>query len=114
MAEKRQQLRERVRTIVPALVDYTDTVLLGEVWERAGLSKRDRSLITIAALIATYRPEALADHLVLGLSNGVTDDEISELITHLAFYAGWPASMTAARVALENPVESTAPDRRTE
>jgi 4-carboxymuconolactone decarboxylase len=109
MAERRQQLRERVRGIVPALVQYTDTVLLGEVWEREGLSKRDRSLITIAALVATYRPEALADHLALGRSNGVSDAEVSELITHVAFYAGWPASMTAARVALEILGDQTSP-----
>lgn len=101
MPEQRQQLRERVRTVVPKLIQYTDTVLLSEVWERGELSKHDRSLITIAALVATHRPEALADHLVLGRANGVTYAEISELITHVAFYAGWPASMTAARVALE-------------
>jgi 4-carboxymuconolactone decarboxylase len=109
MAKQRQQLRERVRTIVPTLVHYTDTVLLGEVWEGAELSKRDRSLITIAALVATYRPEALADHLILGRSNGVTYAEISELITHVAFYAGWPASMAAARVALETLGEPAEP-----
>lgn len=101
MPEQKQQLRERVRTVVPALVQYTDAVLLGEVWERGDLSKRDRSLITIAALVATYRPEALADHLILGRANGVTYAEVSELITHIAFYAGWPASMAAARVALD-------------
>lgn len=101
MPEERRQLREQVKSIVPALVDYTDRILLGEIWERESLSKRDRSLITIAALVATYRPEALADHLLLGRANGLSDGEISEAITHLAFYAGWPAAMAAARVALE-------------
>jgi 4-carboxymuconolactone decarboxylase len=101
MPEGRPQLREQVKSIVPTLVDYTDKILLGEIWERESLSKRDRSLITIAALIATYRPEALADHLLRGRANGLTDGEISEMITHLAFYAGWPAAMAAARVALE-------------
>jgi 4-carboxymuconolactone decarboxylase len=111
MHPKRPQLREQVRPIVPALVDYTDKVLLGEVWEREGLSKRDRSLATIAALISSYRPEALVDHLVLGRANGITDAEISELITHLAFYAGWPAAMTAARVVLETSDAPKAPER---
>ena len=93
--------REKVRPIVPKLVDLSEKVLFGDVWERPGLSKRDRSLITVAALVATYRPEQLRGHLERALGNGVTKDEISELITHLAFYAGWPAAMTAARVALE-------------
>lgn len=109
MPEQRQQLRERVRTIVPKLVHYTDAVLLGEIWEGTELSKRDRSLITIAALVATYRSEALADHLMLGRSNSITYAEISELITHVAFYAGWPASMAAARVALETLGEPAGP-----
>jgi 4-carboxymuconolactone decarboxylase len=97
MPQRNQQLREQVRDIVPALVDYTDRLLLGEVWERPDLSKRDRSLITIAALIALRHSEALADHLRLGRANGVTSEEIREVITHLAFYAGWPAAMTAAK-----------------
>ncbi len=93
--------RDRVRPIVPKLVELTESVLFGDVWERPGLSKRDRSLITVAALVATYRPEQLPGHLERALGNGVTREEISELITHLAFYAGWPAAMSAARVALE-------------
>ena len=101
MAEQHKTLKERVKPVVPALVDLTDRVLFGEVWERPGLSKRDRSLITIAALIATGRTEPLADHLVIGRRNGISDAELSEAITHLAFYAGWPSAMTAARVALE-------------
>jgi 4-carboxymuconolactone decarboxylase len=101
MPRQHQQLRERVRSIAPALVAYTDRLLLGEVWEDATLSKRDRSLATIAALMALHRPEALADHLLLGRTNGVTDAEIEALTTHIAFYAGWPAAMVAARVTLE-------------
>jgi 4-carboxymuconolactone decarboxylase len=93
--------RERVRKTVPALVEYTETVLFGDVWERPALSKRDRSLITIAALIATYRPEQLAVHLGRALDNGVTRDEITEVLTHLAFYAGWPAAMSGAQVATD-------------
>jgi len=73
-------------------------VLFPDIWERPGLSKRDRSLITVATPVATYRPEQLKGHTERALANGVTKDEISELITHLAFYAGWPAAMSAARV----------------
>jgi 4-carboxymuconolactone decarboxylase len=93
--------RDAVRPIVPKLVDLTEKVLFGDVWERPGLSKRDRSLITVAALISTYRPEQLKGHLQRAVANGLTRAEISEAITHLAFYAGWPAAMTAAKVALE-------------
>ena len=91
--------RDRVRTVAPKLIDYTEKVLFGEVWERPGLSKRDRSLITVAALVALYRPEQLRGHLQRALVNGVTKDEIVELITHLAFYSGWPTAMSAASLA---------------
>jgi 4-carboxymuconolactone decarboxylase len=91
--------REQVRPIVPKLIDLTEKVLFGDVWERPGLSKRDRSLITVAALTALCRPEQLRVHIERALGNGVTKDEISELITHLAFYSGWPTAMTAAFVA---------------
>ena len=90
---------------MPALVDYTNDVVYGDLWERPGLSKRDRSLITVAALIATYRPEQLETHLGRALGNGVTKEEISEIITHLAFYAGWPAAMSAAQLAYTVVVE---------
>jgi 4-carboxymuconolactone decarboxylase len=93
--------RDRVRTVAPKLVEYTETVLFGDVWERPGLSKRDRSLITVAALVATYRPEQLRGHLQRALANGVKKEELVELITHLAFYAGWPSAMTAASLAKE-------------
>jgi 4-carboxymuconolactone decarboxylase len=90
--------RDQVRDIVPALVDLSERVLFGEVWERSGLSKRDRSLITCATLIALGR-EKLVGHLQRALDNGLKQSELSEVITHLAFYAGWPAAMTAALVA---------------
>ena len=83
----------------PKLVELTDDVLFGDVWERPGLSKRDRSLITVAALTALYRSDQLKGHIERALANGVTRDEISEVITHMAFYAGWPTAMTAARIA---------------
>jgi 4-carboxymuconolactone decarboxylase len=91
--------RERLRPVVPKLIDLTEKVLFGDVWERPGLSKRDRSLITVAALVALYRPEQLRGHLERALGNGVTKDEISELITHLAFYSGWPTAISAAGLA---------------
>ena len=91
--------RDRVRPVVPKLIDLTEKVLFGDVWERPGLSKRDRSLITVAALVALYRPEQLRGHLGRALTNGVTKDEIGELITHLAFYSGWPTAVTAAGIA---------------
>ena len=90
--------RDEVRQVVPHLIDLTDKVLFGDVWERPGLSKRDRSLITVAALTALYRPEQLKGHTERALANGVTREEISELVTHLAFYAGWPCAMSAAKV----------------
>jgi len=85
--------------VAPALAAYTDEVLFGDVWKRPGLSPRDRSLITIATLIALYRTNELPVHLKLGLQNGLTREEVVEAITHLAFYAGWPKAMSAMAVA---------------
>jgi 4-carboxymuconolactone decarboxylase len=93
--------REAVRAVVPRMIELSETVIYGDIWERPGLSKRDRSLIVVASLITTYRPEQLKGHLGRALDNGVTKDEIAEIITHLAFYSGWPGSMNAARVARE-------------
>src|SRR5512146_48315 len=90
--------RNEVRQVIPRLIELTETLLYPDIWERPGLSKRDRSLITVAALVATYRPEQLKGHTERALANGVTREEISELITHLAFYAGWPSAMSAAKV----------------
>jgi 4-carboxymuconolactone decarboxylase len=99
MATPPSASRDAVRAVVPKMIDLTEKVLFGDVWERPGLSKRDRSLIVCATLISTYRPEQLKGHLQRALDNGVTKDEISEMITHLAFYAGWPAAMSAAAIA---------------
>ncbi|HEX4013357.1 MAG TPA: carboxymuconolactone decarboxylase family protein [Candidatus Cybelea sp.] len=85
--------------IAPALAKITDQVLFGDVWERPGLSPRDRSLITVAALIALYRTNELPFHLKRALQNGVTKDELGEVITHLAFYSGWPTASTAIAIA---------------
>jgi 4-carboxymuconolactone decarboxylase len=83
----------------PGLVHYTDRVLFDEVWERPGLSKRDRSLITVAALLAGGNAEQLNFHLGFAKQNGATEEELIEAITHLAFYAGWPRAMSAMTVA---------------
>ncbi len=91
--------RDVVRKVAPKLIELSEKVLYGDVWERSGLSKRDRSLVTVAALIAMGRSDQLPGHLERALGNGVTKEEIGEVITHLAFYAGWPAAMTAGRVA---------------
>lgn len=91
--------RNEVRQVVPRLIELTETLLYPDIWERPGLSKRDRSLITVAALVTMSRPDQLRVHLERALANGVTPEEVGEIITHLAFYAGWPAAMSAARIA---------------
>ena len=83
----------------PKLAELTDTVLFGDVWARPELSPRDRSLVTVSALIAMNRPDQLRSHLARARDNGVTQAEVAEVITHLAFYAGWPNAVTAIAVA---------------
>ena len=90
-----------IGNFAPKLVELTDRILFDDVWERAELSKRDRSLITVAALIALNRPHQLRFHLNFAVENGVKKEELIEAITHLAFYAGWPSAMTAIMVAKE-------------
>jgi 4-carboxymuconolactone decarboxylase len=85
--------------LAPKFADLTEHVLYGDVWERPGLSKRDRSLITVASLVAMYRLEQIPRHLRRALDNGVTKEELVELITHVAFYAGFPASVSALDMA---------------
>lgn len=85
----------------PALVDFTDRVLYGEVWTRPELSPRDRSLVTVSALVAGGSFEQLRFHLPLARDNGVTEAELVEAITHLAFYSGWPRTMSALAIAKE-------------
>ncbi len=87
--------------IAPKLADLTDNVLYGDIWARPGLLPRDRSLVTVSALIAMNRPDQLRSHIALARRNGLTQDELIEAITHLAFYAGWPSAVTAATVAKE-------------
>ncbi len=90
---------EDVRKIAPALDAYTQNRLLGDVWKRSGLAPRDRSIVTLAALIARNQIIELPYHLDLALDNGVKPREISEIITHLAFYAGWANAMSAVAIA---------------
>ncbi|MGN6220628.1 MAG: carboxymuconolactone decarboxylase family protein [Microbacterium sp.] len=82
----------------PALVHYTDKVLFDEVWERRDLSKRDRSLVTVAALTALGKSDQLRFHLDFARQNGVTEEELKEAILQLAFYTGWPNGMAAMTV----------------
>jgi 4-carboxymuconolactone decarboxylase len=91
--------RDDVRMVAPALDKYTEDRLLGEVWKRPGLAPRDRSIVTVAALIARNQTVEMANHFNLALDNGVKPREISEIITHLAFYSGWANAMAAVAVA---------------
>ncbi len=83
----------------PALVGFTDDVLFGQVWERRELSLKDRSLVTVASLVTSGSTEQLAHHLGRTKDNGASEQELIEVITHLAFYAGWPKAMSAMAVA---------------
>ena len=96
-----QTVRGQIGDVAPKLVDLTEQVLFGDIWERPALSKRDRSVITVSALVAMNRTEQLPFHLRRALENGVTKDELVELITHLAFYSGWPTAMSAIMLAKE-------------
>ncbi len=87
-----------IRMVAPALEKYTQDRLLGEVWKRPGLAPRDRSIVTLAALIARNQMTDMPYYVNVALDNGVTPREISELITHLAFYSGWPNAMSAVSV----------------
>lgn len=90
-----QPMRAPWGDIAPRLTEITDQVLFDDIWRRPGLSPRDRSLVTVAALIALYRVNELPFHLKTALENGVTHDELIEAVTHLAFYSGWPTASTA-------------------
>jgi 4-carboxymuconolactone decarboxylase len=98
MATELSNARKAFGDVAPALADYTDKILFGDVWERPNLSPRDRSLVTISCLISLYRHNELPFHLKKALENGVTKEEIIETVTHLAFYGGWPVANTAIGV----------------
>jgi 4-carboxymuconolactone decarboxylase len=101
MRKEPSAAEKMIGDFAPKLVELTDRVLFGDVWERRELSKRDRSLATVAALIALNRPDQLRFHLGKALENGLKKEELIEVITHLAFYAGWPNAMTAIMIAKE-------------
>jgi 4-carboxymuconolactone decarboxylase len=101
MSKEPSQLKKAFGDFAPKIVELTDDVLFADIWERQGLSKRDRSLITVTALIAMNRTEQLKFHIPNALKNGVTIDEVIESITHLAFYSGWPNAMSALQLAKE-------------
>ena len=103
MSESKEQTpaQKLVGDLAPKLAELTDHVLFGDIWERAELSKRDRSLVTVAALIANGNTEQLTGHLKRAKDNGLSETEIAEVIIHLAFYAGWPRAMSAVKVARE-------------
>src|SRR6476619_4574935 len=93
------RLREDVRAVVAALEKYALGTLLGEVWKRPGLGSRDRSIVTLAALITRNQTAGMADYLDLALDKGVNPAEVSEISTHLAFYSGWGNAMSAVATA---------------
>ena len=99
MTEPVAPMRAPWADIAPRLTEITDAVLFDDVWQRPELSPRDRSLVTVSALIALYRSNELPFHLKKALENGVTRDELVETITHLAFYSGWPTAASAVGIA---------------
>lgn len=89
---------EDVQSVAPALVRFGSEVLIDDLWQRSELSRRDRSIVTVAILIARNQPAELKQYVDVALDNAVTPVEISEIITHLAFYSGWPNAMAAVAV----------------
>lgn len=98
-AKQPTRAQQLMGDIAPKMAELTDNVLYADIWERPQLSKRDRSLITVSALVAMNRPDQLRSHLALAKQNGVTEVELVEAITHMAFYSGWPNAVTAIGVA---------------
>ena len=103
MSEKQEPsvARKTLGDFAPKLAELTENVLFGDVWKREELSRRDRSLITVAALISGGNTEQLTFHLNRAKENGLSEEELIEVITHLAFYCGWPRAMSAIKVARE-------------
>lgn len=101
MSKQSNAAQQLIGNFAPKLVELTDRVLFDDIWERKDLSPRDRSLITVAALIALNRPDQLRFHLSKAIENGVKEPELIEAITHLAFYSGWPNAMSAVMIAKE-------------
>ena len=101
MAAPPSARRDRLKPHFPKLVEMTNSYVYGDLWEREQLSKRERSIVTIAALTALGWEDQLQSHVARGLANGLTREEVTEIITHLSMYAGWPAAMTASHVAVD-------------
>ena len=106
MSDPKPASNHPLESLAPKFIDISNNVLFGDVWERPELAKRDRSLITVAALVALYRQNELPFHLKRAVENGLAKEEIVEAITHLAFYAGWPCAATALTIA-KTTFEST-------
>lgn len=100
-AQQQSRAQQLYGNIAPKMAELTDDVLYADIWERLQLSKRDRSLVTVAALVALNRPDQLRSHLNRARQNGVTEEELIETITHMAFYSGWPSAVSALAVAKE-------------
>lgn len=100
-AQQQSRAQQLMGATAPKLAELTDDVLYADIWERPQLSKRDRSLIAVTALIALNRPDQLRSHLNLARQNGVTEEELTETITHMAFYSGWPSAVSAVAIAKE-------------
>lgn len=99
--EKTTAAKKMLGDFAPKLLNYTDNVLFGDVWEGTELTRRERSLITVAALVAGEHSGQLKFHLNYAKEHGLTEDELVGVITHLAFYTGWPKAMTAIMIAKE-------------
>lgn len=100
-AKPQSRAQQLYGDISPKMAELTDDVLYADIWERPELSKRDRSLVTVAALIALNRPDQLRSHLNLARKNGLKEEELIETITHMAFYSGWPSAVSALAIAKE-------------
>lgn len=103
MQQTSEAQRQAMTELAPKLTQVTKDVLFGDIWERAELSKRERSMVTVAALVALYRLEQLPFHLDLALQNGIPRETLAEIITHLAFYAGWPSAASAIALLNQTP-----------
>ncbi len=112
MSDTHPPMRAPWGDIAPRLTEISDTVLFDDVWRRPGLNPRDRSLITIASLISLYRVNELPFHLGKALENGVTREEIIEMVTHLAFYSGWPTASSALAIIRKVFEQADAADGR--
>lgn len=97
--QKQSAVREKFGTFAPGYVEYSETVLFGDLWNRQGLTARDRSLITLVSLISSNNFKQIPFHLRLAEKNGLTQSEVVEAITHVCFYAGWPKADTALSIA---------------